>query len=106
MSEMTNERIEECPTDYGLQLVIDYNGLTELVRQWLTIEPNARIIYCPYWDQVDHNTSAYHQLQVLWMICVAKFGEYGTSPRFGWITDVDGFREFIEKIAPKEETYD
>lgn len=104
---MTEESQRDETTDYGLQLVIDYNGLTDLVRQWLAIKPSPRIISCPYWDQVDHNSSEYHQLQVIWMICVAKFGEYGTSPRFGWITDIKGFREFIEKIAPKkEEAYD
>ena len=38
--------------------------------------------------------------QMLWMILVMKFGDYGVSPRVGWIDDTDGAARFIrEQIA-------
>ena len=33
------------------------------------------------------------------MIAVLLFGDYGTSPRSGWITDINGFKSFIDEIT-------
>lgn len=36
-----------------------------------------------------------------WLVCL--FGEYGTTPRVGWIEDIDGCSEFIaEMLALRE----
>lgn len=43
-----------------------------------------------------------NQLEVIWMICVCMFGDYGTSPRSGWIEHKDEFFAFIDAIT---ETY-
>ena len=34
----------------------------------------------------------------VWSIFVLMFGEYGTSPRFGWIENVAEFKKFLEQI--------
>ena len=41
----------------------------------------------------------YYQFQFFWMMCVLLFGDYGTSPRYGWIEDLDGFNWFIDQIT-------
>lgn len=34
----------------------------------------------------------------VWSIFVLMFGDYGTSPRFGWIENVIEFKSFLKKI--------
>lgn len=46
--------------------------------------------------------------RLLWSMLVLMFGDYGTSPRVGWIDDMTGCIEFIEFFVscdgqPKEE---
>lgn len=73
-----------------------YNLLNE-VYSWKYLEPDDIHIPCPvdtygidYWCD---------NLAPVWVLCVNLFGDYGTSPRFGWIEDIDGFRRFIEIIT-------
>ena len=41
-----------------------------------------------------------NMMQMLWMILVQQFGDYGSSPRYGWVDDTDGAAKFIrEQIA-------
>ena len=37
--------------------------------------------------------------EAIWTICVELFGDYSTSPREGFIEDVDGFYDFIDSIT-------
>ncbi len=48
----------------------------------------------------------YEQMQLFWMICVLLFGDYGTSPRFGRLTDIEGFYSFIDRITRSYQTHD
>lgn len=34
--------------------------------------------------------------RLLWSMLVIMFGDYGTSPRSGWVDDIEGCIEFIE----------
>lgn len=93
MSEITVDKLI-----YALDSVASYNGLAETLLAWKNLPPDGPSIPCPLrWWETDDWYGA--QLQVLWMICVEMFGDYGTSPRFGWINDVDGFRDFIDQIT-------
>ena len=85
-----------------------YNGLYKYVFRWL--EPveyaknNNVFMECPDRyamtpDEFEDCQATYWQLQVIWMQLVIMFGDYGTSPRFGWITDTKGFEEFVTKIV-------
>lgn len=87
-----------------LKDVLYYNGLDIVVRTWADLPSDSGIICCPenYNDDPPFPEEM-AQLQIIWMIAVLKFGEYGTSPRFGWIVDVDGFRKWIPVIAPNHE---
>jgi hypothetical protein len=38
-------------------------------------------------------------LQAVWMTCVEQFGDYGTSPRYGWINDLKGCRAYLLAVT-------
>lgn len=84
----------------ALQSVVWYNGLECDLIKWLDIEPiNGEILF----DRIHAETSGdWEEIMVIWMICVVLFGEYGTSPRTGWIEKVDDFKEFIGILAEVE----
>lgn len=84
----------------AIKSVVWYNGYDEVIDEWMKLEPGSDMILCPL--ECDTQSAAYGQLQMLWMICVVLFGDYGTSPRFGWIEDVKGFREFLKRIRTEE----
>ena len=71
----------------ALDSVTWYNGLAETIFKWyfLTSDDDYSIL-CPnkYGDDRLGNWDV-EQLQVFWMIAVEMFGEYGMSPRYGWI---------------------
>lgn len=79
----------------ALDSVTWYNGLAATIRGWAELEPDKKTGYilCPEccWEE--------EQLQVFWMIAVCLYGDYGTSPRSGWIEDVEGFRDFCRKVT-------
>ena len=86
----------------ALDSVTWYNDLAETVLKWRDLEPKDSIIAVPddyginpCWNSAEDRP----QLQVLWMIAVSLFGNYGTSPRYGWIEDIDGFRRWVLDIT-------
>lgn len=85
----------------ALDSVVWYNGLGETLRKWRHANPNNQESIMPYTMYLNNEIDVgdYNQLQVIWIICVVLFGDYGTSPRSGWIDDWDGFCEFIDKIT-------
>ena len=87
----------------ALDSVTWYNGLAPIVFSWrdtIVLNPKTDSSYnAPKNYGSDEIDWGYHQLQVLWMIAVWLFGDYGTSPRFGWIDDVDGFRKWCLDIT-------
>lgn len=86
----------------AIKSVVWYNGFGEAIDEWIKLEPvRGNQIRCPLLD-ANENSTEYWQLQMLWMLCVVLFGDYGTSPRFGWIEDVKGFREFLKRIRTEE----
>lgn len=89
----------------ALDSVIWYNCYGENVLGWIkygdAIVNNSEwnIIMCPF-DDLKNNTG----LTIIWMILVDMFGDYGTSPRSGWIEreNWNECKNFILKIT---ETY-
>ena len=41
----------------------------------------------------------------VWSVFVLMFGDYGSSPRYGWIEKVKDFKTFLENISLKLEPY-
>lgn len=95
MPDVTKEKLLE-----ALDCVTWYNGLAEIVISWeqLPVDEFCNCIKAP--DIVWKN----EQLQVIWMIAVWLFGNYGTSPRGGWIEkkNVEDFRRFCREITKTE----
>lgn len=88
----------------ALDSVTWYNDLAETVLTWLNLEPQETSGYIlpeTYYgiSADDKRLYVYLQLQVLWIIAVELFGDYGTSPRNGWITDIDGFKKWVLDIT-------
>lgn len=85
----------------ALDSITWYNGLAPVVFSWIELKDNGYSVRCPndYGAPEGCSESDVGQLQIFWMYAVVMFGEYGTSPRFGWITDVAGFRKWIMDIT-------
>ena len=97
-------------TDFeeAIESVVWYNDLASVVAAWAELpELNsqslhpAKLIPMPdnYLADGDYARQDYWQLQILWMICVELFGDCGSSPRTGWITKTDEFREFCRTVT-------
>lgn len=41
------------------------------------------------WHAEDNTTDLSDDMDILWGTLVCGFGDYGTSPRYGWIRDID-----------------
>lgn len=84
----------------ALDSVTWYNNLAPIVFSWRDLKPEPNSIPRP----LNYGLGvvcewAHDQLQVIWMIAVEMFGSCGTSPRYGWIEDVEGFRQFCLDIT-------
>lgn len=91
-----------------LNTVIWYNGLYEIVRSWKDLPVRGTAPYVSIFNDRFYGASGYDpetkaQLEIIWMIAVLKFGEYGTSPRSGWIEKVDEFKKWIDEITKVDE---
>lgn len=78
----------------ALDAIVSYNGLGGEILSWTELPKTS----C---GQIVPSKSCWSddQLQVIWMLAVLLFGNYGTSPRGGWIEDVEGFIEFCKRIT-------
>lgn len=84
------------------QTMIHYNGYANTIRSWKTLETRyGWQIACPEnynaSSSVKRGDSDWGILQFIWGTAVYKFGDYGTSPRYGWI-DIREHPEFYEWI--------
>ena len=98
---MPKDKVTKESLIQALNDVVWYNGLSDCVQQMIDLEPNKnRYILCPRDLTIDDQC-----LETIWMICVLLFGDYGVSPRSGWIEDVDGYRAFLKTILPEEPVF-
>lgn len=92
----------------ALDRVTWYNGLGDDVLSWKTLPVSMDMRGHTQMEKPDYiQARSYRgsQLEVIWMIAVCMFGEYGTSPRTGWITDIYGFYDFIDRITATHQAY-
>ena len=100
LNKELSELIGEGYVDF--QTMINYNGYTEIIRSWKGLEArDGWQIACPEnynaSFSVKRGDSDWGILQFIWGTAVYKFGDYGTSPRYGWI-DIREHPEFYEWI--------
>lgn len=82
----------------ALDAVVWYNGFGEIISEWEKLEPEDGIIHAEYYKH-GYDPNTIDQLEPIWMTAVLLFGDYGTSPRSGWIEDVESFRKFCHRIT-------
>lgn len=77
-----------------------YNGwkyeieeLASYIRENSTITNSSIIIIPSFLKEYDHN----HYLRVLWSVLVMEYGDYGTSPRFGWL-EIENVKDLPDEI--------
>lgn len=79
MCDITSDMIVNAIKD-----AVWYNDLEAFIRHWIAVLENADNDYvlCPTTYEV---LKEHRDLQFIWMIIVLMFGDYGTSPRGGWV---------------------
>ena len=87
----------------AIEAVVWYNGLGEFILPWREKTPDDFTDYIrPDYRDKGYEENLVAQLEIIWIIAVMLYGDYGTSPRGGWIENIDGFKKFIDMIT---ETY-
>lgn len=87
----------------AIDAVVWYNGLGEFVLPWKdkqTYKCTGHIV--PDYRDRGYDVETVANLEFIWIIAVKLYGDYGTSPRSGWIENIEGFKRFIDAIT---ETY-
>lgn len=100
LNKELSELIGEGYVDF--QTMIHYNGYANTIRSWKTLKVHyGKRISCPENYNASHSVKRddadWGTLQFIWGTAVYKFGDYGTSPRFGWI-EIGEHPEFYEWI--------
>lgn len=89
----------------SINTVAWYNGLSEYVHNWrielekcIENDINNQYSYCWYRDR---DKEPNPQLEVLWIIACNQYGNWGTSPRTGWIESdhYNTFREWCDAVS-------
>ena len=101
MSILGTDQLESFPYDMldALDNVVWYNDLGEYVVAWKALEPDMTGYISPDYRLVEYPEWIVTQLEMIWIIAVSLYGDYGTSPRSGWIMRIDDFYEFIDRIT-------
>lgn len=81
--------------------IVWYNGLDDIVIKWKDYKKEDDVPYYAY--EPGLNDGNYRQLEMVWMYLVLCFGDYGTSPRSGWIEDFDGYKKWFEELEKLRE---
>ena len=83
-------------------LIVMYNGYEDLIEEWRTDmhKCDEELTDFHFGDFTGGYAGAFEQGQVefLLMILVIIYGEYGTSPRSGWITNPLGCSHFLDRV--------
>lgn len=90
-----------------LAAVTWYNGLAEKILEWknpgvVDYNQHDKTHYfgeklTAWFAQLDREDKA--QIHLFWMMGVYLYGNYGTSPRYGWIDRWEDFCWFIDQIT-------
>ena len=76
--------------------IVWYNGLEDIVIKWKDYKNDGTTPYFEY--EASLSEGDYRQLQMVWMYLILCFGNYGTSPRCGWIEDFEGYNKWFDEL--------
>lgn len=86
----------------ALDSVVWYNGYWDTVKEWIDDLEKLSDIETFYRPKPITDEGA----EVLWMICVLLYGNYGTSPRSGWVEKTKECREFLIWLTKDTREYE
>lgn len=89
----------------ALDSVVWYNGYWGIVKGWIDDLEKLSDSEIKYRPRVNPSIVS-DGLEVLWMICVLLFGNYGTSPRSGWVENTEQCREFLIWLTKNTKEYE
>lgn len=100
----------------SIYTIVWYNGYKDEIVEWIQKgdeefpkgEDGYHTVHAPFSDREDYDDEMYGQVQAIWMMLVREYGDYGTSPRFGWITDWNACKALLERVVKQideNETY-
>lgn len=86
-----------------MNYLFSYNGYNEIVRSLLKhISSHKNKLILPP-KRLKYGNESETVKAILWFILVCMFGNYGTSPRFGWIEKRNEAIEFLNSLLSDRE---
>ena len=93
----------------AINSVVWYNGLYEFLQPLREdiINCNELSYNVVFKDWYEKLLKESDQVQFLWMLLVLMYGDYGTSPRSGWLymNNKDEIIKFIDEIATIDDRF-
>lgn len=80
----------------AIETIVNYNGLFEPLDYVKTMLETKRDYYT---RPNQFSGGDWEQFEIIWMLLVLLYGNYGTSPRYGWIEKPVEASEFINAIT-------
>ena len=90
----------------AIKSIVWYNGLDEDIQQMIQDLKEDDFSANKYWWIGSSSNTDLVEVHFIAMIIVLMFGEYGTSPRGGWIHDEQDRKEaiaFLEELIKEKE---
>lgn len=80
-----------------------YNGYDDIVRSVISHikDWDKEDVIVPLRGNISCIPDEYEEKlieQLIWMLCVLMYGDYGTSPRGGWVENRDGAIKLLERF--------
>ena len=94
---------------------LDYNGYNQYTERLADIldspegflgDATGYLLIIEDWQRAEIGYKQDNMMQMLWMILVQLFGDYGCSPRTGWIEDIAGASKFVRQHIERTWNYE
>lgn len=89
--------------EQALNYLVFYNGYDDIARSLLkhiSSFPGNESILPP--EGLKYGDEGETVEAILWFLLVCMFGDYGTSPRFGWISKKEDAISFLNSLISDE----
>lgn len=80
----------------ALRLFVHYNADMEHIEE---LERDLKVYGENFYPALTRYTREENPvIWIIWQLLVCMYGDYGTSPRAGWITDLTGAIAFLDEL--------